>query len=67
MGQGFTRTAGKPWKREWLRVSSREKPWRKWLLWSVLLAGVGLLAYMVKRLVSEMQRESEKKVPRDQE
>ncbi|MCP3892533.1 MAG: DUF3999 domain-containing protein [Desulfobulbaceae bacterium] len=50
-----------------LKFPPGKKPWRQWLLWSVLLAGVGFLAYMVKKLVSEMQRESENKVPHDTE
>lgn len=33
-------------------------PWKKWLLWSVLFLGVGLLALMVRHLLREMGRES---------
>jgi hypothetical protein len=33
-------------------------PWKKWLLWSVLCLGVGLLTLMVRHLLREMRRES---------
>lgn len=32
------------------------RPWKKWLLWGVLLIGVAILAFMVRRLVGEIQQ-----------
>jgi hypothetical protein len=32
-------------------------PWQKWLLWSVLLGGVGVLAVMVRSLYRQMRRD----------
>lgn len=33
------------------------RPWKKWLLWTVLVLGVGLLAAMAKNLLGEMKKE----------
>lgn len=35
-------------------------PWKSWLLWLVLILGVGLLAWMVVRLLRELNREPPK-------
>ncbi len=35
------------------------QPWRKWLLWTILILGVGLLAGMVRSLVKEMNKREE--------
>jgi hypothetical protein len=32
-------------------------PWKQWLLWAILGAGVGLLAFMVKSLLREISRQ----------
>lgn len=39
---------------ERLEPPPKPLPWRTWLLWSVLIAGVGLLAWMVWQLSREM-------------
>jgi len=33
-------------------------PWKKWLLWAVLIVGVGLLAGMARSLLQEMQKKN---------
>lgn len=45
-----------------LQSPAQPRPWKKWLLWTVLLLGVGLLALMVRSLTKEMKRAEEKKV-----
>ena len=37
-------------------------PWKKWLLWAVLVLGVGLLAFMARSLIKEMKTADEKRV-----
>ncbi len=37
-------------------------PWKKWLLWTVLFLGVGLLAIMVRALSKEMIKAEEKRM-----
>ena len=36
------------------------RPWKKWLLWTVLVLGVALLAVMAKNLIGEMKKEDMK-------
>jgi hypothetical protein len=36
-------------------------PWEKWLLWAILILGVGLLAGMARSLVKEMNTREEKR------
>jgi Protein of unknown function (DUF3999) len=36
-------------------------PWKKWLLWAILLLGVGLLAGMARSLLKEMKLREEKR------
>jgi hypothetical protein len=36
-------------------------PWKKWLLWAVLLLGVGVLALMVRSLYLQMQRDESRR------
>ncbi len=45
-----------------LQSPVKPPPWKKWLLWAVLLLGVGLLAYMVRVLTKEMNKAEEKRV-----
>lgn len=33
------------------------RPWKKWLLWAVLVLGVGILAVMARHLLGEMKKE----------
>lgn len=40
-------------------------PWIKWLLWTVLVLGVALLAFMARSLIKEMKAEKEKRVSED--
>ncbi len=37
------------------------QPWKKWLLWAILILGVGLLAGMARSLIKEMQAREEKR------
>lgn len=37
------------------------RPWKKWLLWTVLVLGVGLLAAMARSLLGEMKKEEKNK------
>ena len=37
-------------------------PWKKWLLWAVLVLGVGLLAFMARSLTKELKKAEEKQV-----
>ncbi len=41
-----------------LRPAPPPLPWQKWLLWAVLLGGVGMLALMVSSLYRQMRRDS---------
>ncbi len=45
-----------------LQSPAKPPPWKKWLLWSVLILGVGLLAFMARSLIKEMKAAEEKKV-----
>ena len=45
-----------------LKEPAPPTPWKKWLLWVVLVLGVGLLAYMARILIKEMKTADEKKV-----
>ena len=45
-----------------LQAPAKPMPWKKWLLWAVLVLGVGLLAFMVRSLSKEMNKVEEKKV-----
>lgn len=38
-----------------LEPPPRRPPWKKWLLWTVLVSGVGVLAVMARSLVKEMR------------
>jgi len=40
-------------------------PWKKWLLWAVLVLGVGLLAVMARSLAKEIKTAEEKQVSED--
>jgi len=42
---------------EALQPPTPARPWKKWLLWTVLVLGVGLLAIMAKNLIGEMKKE----------
>jgi hypothetical protein len=44
-----------------LRGPGKSPPWKKLLLWAVLLSGVGLLAFMARSLIKEMKAAEEKK------
>lgn len=44
-----------------LRGPGKSLPWKKLLLWAVLLSGVGLLAFMARSLIKEMKAAEEKK------
>jgi hypothetical protein len=44
-----------------LQGPGKSLPWKKLLLWAVLLLGVGLLAYMARSLIKEMKAAEEKK------
>ena len=41
-------------------------PWKKWLLWAVLILGVGLLAGMARSLIREMNKSKEKRTTKEQ-
>lgn len=41
-----------------LQPPTPARPWKKWLLWTVLVLGVGLLAVMAKNLLGEMKKEA---------
>lgn len=43
-----------------LQPAPSRPPWKKWLLWSVLVLGVGLLALMARSLVKEMKVSEDK-------
>ncbi len=45
-----------------LQNPAQPLPWKKWLLWSVLVLGVGLLAFMARSLIKEMKGADEKNV-----
>ena len=45
-----------------LKGPVKSPPWKKWLLWAVLLLGVGLLVCMVRILTKEMNKAEEKRV-----
>jgi hypothetical protein len=45
-----------------LQSPAKQPPWKKMLLWAVLLLGIGLLAFMVRNLTKEMKAAEEKKV-----
>ncbi|TKB28021.1 DUF3999 domain-containing protein [Desulfopila sp. IMCC35006] len=45
-----------------LQNPAQPLPWKKWLLWSVLVLGVGLLAFMARSLIKEMKGADEKTV-----
>ena len=47
---------------EALLPPSPARPWKKWLLWTVLVLGVGLLAVMAKNLIGEMKKEETTKM-----
>ncbi|MCP4338202.1 MAG: DUF3999 domain-containing protein [Desulfobulbaceae bacterium] len=38
-----------------LQIPAKPTPWKKWLLWTVLVLGVGLLAFMTRSLTKEMK------------
>lgn len=40
-----------------LQPPTPARPWKKWLLWTVLVLGVGLLAVMARNLLGEMKKE----------
>lgn len=45
-----------------LQSPATPPPWKKWLLWTVLFLGVGLLSIMVRALTKEMKKAEEKRV-----
>ncbi len=45
-----------------LQSPVKPPPWGKWFLWTVLLFGVGGLAFMARSLVKEMKKAEEKKM-----
>lgn len=45
-----------------LQAPAEPTPWKKWLLWTVLILGVGLLAFMARSLTKEMKKDEEKRV-----
>ena len=45
-----------------LQSPVKPPPWKKWLLWAVLLFGVGGLAFMARSLVKEMKIAEENKM-----
>lgn len=45
-----------------LHIPPKPTPWKKWLLWTVLVLGVGLLAFMARSLTKEMKKADEKRV-----
>jgi hypothetical protein len=40
-----------------LQPPAPARPWKKWLLWTVLILGVGLLAVLARNLMGEMNKE----------
>ncbi len=46
-----------------LRTPAKPTPWKTWLLWLVLVMGVGLVALMTRSLLKEMKLTEEKNVP----
>ncbi len=48
-----------------LQPPPKRPPWKKWLLWAVLLLGVGGLAFMARSLVKEMKAAEKKKVSKE--
>ena len=40
-----------------LQPPASARPWKKWLLWTVLVLGVCLLAVMARNLIGEMKKE----------
>lgn len=45
-----------------LQEPAQAIPWQRWLLWSVLVLGVGLLFFMARSLFKEMKTADEKRV-----
>lgn len=45
-----------------LESPAQPPPWKKWLLWAVLVLGVGLLAFMARSLTKELKTAEEKQV-----
>lgn len=45
-----------------LQSPAQPAPWKKWLLWAVLVLGVGLLAFMARNLTKELKTAEEKQV-----
>lgn len=45
-----------------LQDPAQPTPWEKWLLWAVLVLGVGLLAFMARSLIKEMKNADQKRV-----
>lgn len=45
-----------------LQIPAKPTPWKKWLLWTVLVLGVGLLAFMARSLTKEMKKAEKKGV-----
>jgi len=45
-----------------LKSPAQPVPWKKWLLWTVLILGVGLLAFMARNLSKEMKKAEEKRM-----
>ena len=45
--------------------AERHLPWRTWLVWAILIVGVGVLAWMAKRLVSELDQPKAEAKPDD--
>ena len=48
-----------------LQPPAQPTPWKRWLLWAVLVLGVGLLAFMARSLIKEMKTAEEKRVSED--
>ena len=48
-----------------LKPPPKRPPWEKWLLWAVLLLGVGVLAVMARSLAKEMKAAEKKKVSKE--
>ncbi len=42
-----------------LQPLPQPQPWKKWLLWAILILGVGLLAGMARSLIKEMNKSKE--------
>ena len=45
-----------------LQIPAKPTPWKKWLLWTVLFLGVGVLAFMARTLTKEIKKAEEKRV-----